>query len=77
MTADPFGLEQSTPRAHSRPEATRAEALPVVAMRDAQAIYIAHAIACATCTAATRLPGAERCPAGAELWRQYLAALVR
>ncbi len=37
--------------------------------------YIRHALTCPTCTAAARLPGAERCPAGAVLWAIYLAEL--
>lgn len=37
--------------------------------------YIAHAMRCTRCTAAARLPGARRCRPGAQLWRDYLAAL--
>ena len=37
--------------------------------------YIAHAMRCTRCTTAARLPGAKRCRPGAELWRDYLAAL--
>jgi len=37
--------------------------------------YIGHALRCPRCTAAARLPGARRCRPGAELWRNYLAAL--
>ena len=43
--------------------------------RIAQAAYIAHTLTCPTCTAAARLPGAQRCPAGAGMWATYLAAL--
>lgn len=43
--------------------------------RAAQASYITHALRCVKCTAAARLPGAKRCRPGAQLWRDYLAAL--
>lgn len=45
------------------------------ATRTAQSDYIGHAMRCTRCTAAARLPGASRCRPGAELWRNYLAAL--
>ena len=37
--------------------------------------YITHAMRCTRCTTAARLPGAKRCRPGAELRRDYLAAL--
>ena len=42
---------------------------------DGQAAYLAHLLACPICTGVHRLPGLNRCPAGAIAWRDYLAAL--
>ena len=60
-------------------DALTARGWPVdgVACDTALAAYLAHALHCPACTDTHRWPGASRCPAGADLWRAYLAALPR